>query len=338
MSTHELLELTDRGLFCPGGNFYIDPWKPVERAVITHGHGDHARVGASHYLCAERSREILRIRLGETASIQCQPWGEALRVGDVDVSFHPAGHILGSAQIRVEQRGQVVVVGGDFKVAPDSTCDPFESIRCHTFVSESTFGLPIYRWPADETIFCDINKWWASNQSLGVTSVIYAYALGKAQRVLAGLDASIGPIATHGSVHRLNSAYSVAGVVLPESSLLSSENIGEIVGKGMVVAPPSVQNTPWLRKLAPYATSFASGWMLIRGQRRRRGVDRGFPLSDHADWDGLLSAITSTGASTIWVTHGSTGPFSQFLRERGLDARELKTEFHGDADEQGEEL
>lgn len=332
----KLLELTDRGLYCPPADAYIDPWRPVERALITHGHGDHARFGSTSYLAATKSKRILELRLGAEASIQTLAYGSALSQNGVRISFHPAGHILGSAQIRLEYQGEIAVVSGDYKVEADTTCDAFEPIRCHTFVTESTFGLPIYRWQPEAALVSEMNEWWADNQAQGVTSVVLAYSLGKAQRVLAGLEESQGPIAVHGSVFRLNEAYRAAGVVLPDCQTLGTENLHEIRGKGIVVAPPSVQNTPWLRKLAPYSTAFASGWMLVRGQRRRNGVDRGFPISDHADWPGLLEAIAATGAQSVWVTHGSTEAFSRYLCSQGYDARPLQTEFSSESDEREE--
>ncbi|MFN8390149.1 MAG: ligase-associated DNA damage response exonuclease [Bdellovibrionota bacterium] len=333
----QLLELTDAGLYCPPAGIHIDPWRGVERAVVTHAHGDHARWGSHSYLCAARGESILRIRLGDEARIESLGWGESLMINDVKLSFHPAGHILGSAQVRLERAGEVVVVSGDYKTDPDRTCDPFEPIRCDTFVTESTFGLPIYRWLPDSEIFRDLHEWWARNSAEGRTSIVLAYALGKAQRVLAGLDESYGPIAGHGAVLRLNVGYRAAGIDLPTCVALLPENLREIKGRGLIVAPPSVLNTPWIRKLAPYSTAFASGWMAVRGQRRRRGVDRGFPLSDHADWNGLLSAIRETQAETVWVTHGYTFPLVKWLRESGIRSKELKTEFSAESDDASEE-
>jgi len=330
----KLLELTEKGLFCAPAGIYIDPWRPVDKAVITHAHGDHARWGCGAYLCASRGKDILQIRLGESAPIQSLEFGESLFLNEVRLSLHPAGHILGSAQVRLEYQGEVAVVSGDYKIEPDVTCDAFEAIRCDLFVSESTFGLPHYRWRPQSQVFTEVHEWWKNNLSEGRTSLLLAYSLGKAQRVLAGLDSSLGPIAAHGSVLRLNEAYIENGVALPPCVALTSDTLREINGRGLVVAPPSVMNTPWLRKLAPYSTAFASGWMQVRGQRRRHGVDRGFVLSDHADWGGLLQAIKDTKAQEIWLTHGYTYPLERFLRDSGINARELKTEYGDDENEE----
>ena len=173
-----LLENTDRGLYCAAGDFYIDPWRAVDFAIVTHAHSDHARAGSRHYLCAAPGREILQARLGADAVIQAIPYGETLTRNGVHVSLHPAGHILGSAQVRVEARGEIWVVSGDYKTAPEKTCAPFEAIRCHSFVTECTFGLPIYRWRPQAEIFSEINSWWRENQNRGRTSVIFAYSLG----------------------------------------------------------------------------------------------------------------------------------------------------------------
>lgn len=329
----ELLTLSSSGLYSPAADIYIDPWSPVDRAIITHGHGDHARSGSGSYLTAARGRRILELRLLPGSKIETLQWDEAVTMNGVRISLHPAGHILGSAQVRLEHQGQVAVVSGDYKVEPDVTCDAFEPVRCHLFVTESTFGLPIYRWRRSGELFGAVDEWWRANQSQELTSVIFAYSLGKAQRVLAGLQNLRGPIAVHGSITRLNTAYEHEGVKLPPSETLNPENIKAVRGKGLVVAPPSARNTPWLRKLAPFSAAVASGWMTVRGQRRRHGVDRGFPISDHADWPGLLGAIEATGATTVWVTHGSTEPFARHLRERGLDASALKTHFHPETEE-----
>ena len=330
-----VLRLTDSGLYCEAGGFHIDPWKPVDRAVVTHGHGDHARPGSGRYLAAREAETVLRVRLGADASIRLVEYGEVVEVGGVRVSLHPAGHILGSAQVRVEHRGEVWVVSGDYKVEPDPTCTPYEPVRCHTFVTESTFGLPIYRWEPQPEVFTRIHDWWRSNVEAGRASVLFGYALGKAQRLIAGLDPSIGPIYTHGAVEALNDAYRAAGVNLPPTTHASAARGG---GRGkpspfagaMIVAPPAAQGSPWMRRFGDASTAFASGWMRIRGTRRRRAADRGFVLSDHADWPGLLASIEATGASCVWVTHGYTDPLVRWLRERGLEARAVPTHWEGD--------
>jgi putative mRNA 3-end processing factor len=317
------------GLYCPAGDFYIDPWRPVESAVITHGHSDHARVGHTRYLAHANSVGILRSRLGEI-TLQTLPYGEPIMHNGVRISLHPAGHVLGSAQVRVEHGGEVWVASGDYKLEDDGTCAPFEPVRCHTFITESTFGLPIYRWPSQVELLADINQWWRGNAAAGRASVLFCYAFGKAQRILHGVDASIGPIIAHGAVEPLNRVYREAGVSLP-ATLTVAESDASAISKSLVLAPPSAQGSPWLRRFGNYSDAFASGWMLLRGTRRRRGVDRGFVMSDHADWPGLQRAIDGTGAERVFVTHGSVAVMVRWLQERGLDAQGFKTEY-GDED------
>jgi putative mRNA 3-end processing factor len=330
MKADDLLRVTEAGLWCEAGGFHIDPWRPVERAVITHAHADHARWGSRAYLCAQPGLAVARRRLGEDARIRGVAYGEVLDLDGVRVSLHPAGHILGSAQVRVEHRGRVWVVSGDYKTEPDPTCHAFEPVRCDVFITECTFGLPVYRWPAQATVFEEIDAWWRANAEAGRTSVLLAYALGKAQRLLAGVHAEIGPILLHGAVAPLADAYRSAGVVLPDTQPATTEDARKHGGRALVIAPPSAAATPWIRRFEPAATAFASGWMRIRGTRRRRAVERGFTLSDHADWDGLLGAIAGTGAECIWATHGYTAPLVRWLRERGLDARAVETRFEGE--------
>lgn len=328
-----LLTLTDVGLYCAAGDFYIDPWRPVDRAVVTHAHSDHARPGSLAYLAARDGELVLRARVGEAATIQTLAYGETIDIGGVQVSLHPAGHILGSAQVRVAQRGEVWAVSGDYKTEPDATCAHFEPVRCHTFVTECTFGLPIYRWEPQQAIFAQIDAWWRANQLAGKASVLYGYALGKAQRLLAGVDASIGPIVCHGAVQRLNGAYRASGVALPPTRYVSELQAGFAWRDALIVAPPSAHGTPWLRRFGPISTAFASGWMRIRGTRRRRAVDRGFALSDHVDWDGLNAAIHATGAERVWATHGYTAPLVRWLTERGYEAAAVQTRFEGEVEE-----
>jgi putative mRNA 3-end processing factor len=326
VSRPDLVRLTDRGLYCEAAGCFIDPWRPVDRALITHAHSDHARRGHGHYLAVRAAEHVLRLRLGDI-SLQCLDYGESVTLGSVRVSFHPAGHVLGSAQIRLEHDGEVWVLSGDYKVAPDATCAPFEPVRAHTFVTESTFGLPVYRWRAPADLFADVDAWWAENARSGRASVLYAYAFGKAQRILAGVTPDIGPIVCHGAVETLNEAYRAAGVALPPT-LRAGEARGDRDLRGaLVLAPPSAQGTPWLRRFGDYSDAFASGWMQLRGARRRRSVDRGFALSDHADWPGLQSAIQATGATRVFVTHGQVPVMVRWLAEQGLDARAFETEF-----------
>lgn len=320
-----LIELTERGMYCAAGDFYIDPQRPVDRAVLTHAHSDHARPGHRRSIVSRDGERVFRTRLGASAALEPVAYGERVTLDGVTVSLHPAGHILGSAQVRVEYRGEVWVASGDYKTVPDPTCAPFEPVRCHHFITEATFGLPVYRWPAQRMVFDDVNAWWRANREAGRTSLVLAYALGKAQRVLAGVDASIGPIVTHGSVERLTCDYRESGVVLPHTEFVT-EGVDRVDLEGaLVVAPSSVLGSPWLERFGSISTAFMSGWMLIRGARRRQSFDRGFPISDHADWDELNSAIAATEAETIWVTHGSSDVLVRWLREAGKDARTLKT-------------
>jgi putative mRNA 3-end processing factor len=324
-----LITLTPDGLYCEAGGFHIDPWRPVARAVITHAHSDHASWGHEHYLVSKAGEHVTRQRLPD-ATIQTVEYGEALNLNGVRVSLHPAGHVLGSAQVRVEHAGEIWVVSGDYKVQHDPTCEPFEPIRCDTFITESTFGLPIYRWREPHDLFADVNAWWRGNQAVKRASVVYAYALGKAQRLLMSIDASIGPIYTHGAVESLNDAYRASGLALPPTQRVSELPRGHDFSRALIVAPPSAQSSPWLRRFGDYADAFMSGWMQIRGVRRRRAVDRGFALSDHADWPGLLSAIEATGAQRVYVTHGYSDPLVRWLCEHGLDAQTLTTKFTGE--------
>ncbi|MES2883527.1 MAG: ligase-associated DNA damage response exonuclease [Pseudomonadota bacterium] len=323
------------GLYCPPGDFYIDPWRPVDRAVITHGHSDHARRGNGHYLAAAPGAGILRKRLGDDISLQTLAYGEQIDHHGVRLSLHPAGHVLGSAQVRLEHGGEVWVASGDYKTEDDGTCAPFEPVRCHTFITESTFGLPIYKWVPQTALFADINDWWRGNAEAGRSSVLFCYAFGKAQRLLSGLDASIGPIVSHGAVEPLNQLYREAGVALPPTRYLSDISDAKTLSRAMVLAPPSAAGSPWMKRFGDYADGFASGWMQLRGTRRRRGVDRGFVMSDHADWPGLQRAIKATGAERVFVTHGQVNVMVRWLQEQGLQAQGFTTEY---GDEEAEHL
>lgn len=325
-----LLEHTPRGLWCAAGDFYIDPWRPVDRAVITHAHSDHARPGHARYLASRPSEGVLRSRLGAEVSLESVDYGEVREINGVKVSLHPAGHVLGSAQVCVEHRGEVWVVSGDYKLDPDPTCLPFEPVRCHTFVTESTFGLPVYRWDDPVRIFARVNAWWQRNAEVGRASVLFGYAFGKAQRVLASVDASIGPIFVHGAVDVLNRAYQNSGVALPETRMVSDIDGKFDYGRALIVAPPSAQGTLWMRRFGDCSDCFASGWMAIRGAKKQRNVDLGLVLSDHADWPSLLKAIDASGAPRVLVTHGSVPVMVRYLRERGLEADALETEFEGE--------
>jgi putative mRNA 3-end processing factor len=326
-----LLKVTEKGLYCEDGDFYVDPWRPVDRAVITHGHSDHASWGHRHYLCSVNTAPILRIRLQTTLTIQILPFDEQVDINGIKVSLHPAGHILGSAQVRIERGGEVWVVSGDYKTEADRTAEAFEPVRCNTFITETTFGLPIYKWIPEAEVFQDINLWWARNQEAGKASLIMGYSLGKAQRILSGLEAELGPIFVHGSIKRINEAYLSAGIHLPEAGYTGEVKAGFDYSKAIIVAPPSAQGTPWMRRFGTVSTAFASGWMAVRGNRRRRAADRGFVLSDHVDWPSLLSAVRATGAERILTTHGYGEEVARYFREVGFESEALPTRFIGES-------
>jgi putative mRNA 3-end processing factor len=329
-----LLRPDDRGLFCEAGGFYIDPWKPVERAVISHGHGDHARWGSGAYLGAAASVPILRRRLGEAAVIEGVPFGETVRIGEAAVSFHPAGHILGSAQVRVEKDGEVWVFSGDYKRAADPTCEPFEPVACHTFITEATFALPIYRWDPSAAVAREVWEWWEANREAGRASVLFCYALGKAQRILGELARITDrTVFVHGSVEPLNEAYRSAGVEMLPTRPVAETTRGQSFAGELILAPPSAGGSTWMRRFGPTSTAFASGWMRVRGTRRRRGFDRGFVISDHADWPDLLSTIADTGAERVLTTHGYAGSLARYLNELGIAAGTLATPFEGETED-----
>lgn len=330
----ELIVATPQGLYCPQGDFHIDPWRPVARAVITHGHSDHARWGSAAYLCQTDSAPILRRRLGEVA-IETLDYGARVEINGVTVSLHPAGHVLGSAQVRVEHEGEVWVASGDYKTEADGVVAPFEPVRCNVFITESTFGLPIYRWRPQAEIMSEVNGWWRENAAAGRASVVFAYGLGKAQRLLAHLDPTIGPIVCHGAIEPMNEIYRAQGVRLPATRRVSDFSGKDAFARALIIAPPSAAGSSWMRRFGDYSDAFASGWMQIRGNRRRRGVDQGFALSDHADWPGLIEAIHATGAERIYATHGSIGALTRYLRDSGLDARTLPTEYGEEEAESG---
>ncbi|HEY8241917.1 MAG TPA: ligase-associated DNA damage response exonuclease [Casimicrobiaceae bacterium] len=334
----DLVVSRPEGLYCPAGGFYIDPWRPVDRAVITHAHGDHARPGSASYLASRDAERVLRTRLGADIALDAIAYGERVVHQGVAISLHPAGHVLGSAQVRLEHQGRVWVVSGDYKIDPDPTCAPFEAVRCDVFVTESTFGLPIYRWQPPHETFAEIAAWWRGNAAAGRTSLLYCYAFGKAQRILAGMRETgaldIGPIVCHGAVEVLNDAYRASGVALPPTHRVDDVAKSDLA-RALVLAPPSAAGTPWLRRFGDASDAFASGWMRLRGARRRRGLDRGFALSDHADWPGLMAAIASTGAPRVIVTHGSVAIMVRHLAELGFDAGAFATEYDEDAAEAG---
>lgn len=333
MLPEPLVTPTPRGIFCPRGDFYIDPWESVKRAVITHAHADHARPGSERYLTTNSGRQILQMRLGAQAVVDGIEYGHRVTLGSVQISLHPAGHILGSAQVRLEHQGHVCVVSGDYTIAANPTAEAFEPIRCHHFVSECTFGLPIFRWPAETDVFEQLHDWWKTEQTRQRTCILFAYSLGKAQRIVYGVDTSIGPVLAHGAVLRLVSAYRQEGIRLPDIAYAGLAEAKSTRGRALVIAPPSTGGSSWIKKFGPVSLAMASGWMQIRGLRRRKSLDRGFVLSDHADWQGLNDAIVSTGAERVWLTHGSTGPMTRWLLERGLETTAIPTQFHGETDE-----
>jgi putative mRNA 3-end processing factor len=328
-----MISSTPEGLFCAAGGFHIDPWEPVELALLTHLHGDHARLGSRRYLCAAPGLSIAQRRL-PGAQLEAVPYGERRALGEVTVSFHPAGHVLGSAQLRLERGGEVWVVSGDYKRAPDPTCAPFEPLRCDTFITEATFGLPIYRWDAPELLAREIYQWWEETRARGKACVLFCYVLGKAQRLLAELTRFTDrAVYVHGMIEPVTDLYRAAGVkMLPTLPVAETAKGKQFAGE-LVLAPPSARGTPWAKRFGDYSPAYASGWMRVRGTRRRQGFDRGFALSDHADWPALLQTIEETGARRVLVTHGYTEPLARWLREQGLDAAALKTRFEGEVAE-----
>lgn len=318
---------TSQGLYCPQGNFYVDPMRPVHRALITHAHSDHARSGSQSYLTVSDGLHVLRSRIGKSSSIETLRYGEQLTIDGVTVSFHSAGHVLGSAQVRIEHKGQVCVVSGDYKTKADPTCAPFEPVECHTFITESTFGLPIYRWPDSAVVASELNEWWESNRKNDVTSVVLAYSFGKAQRIMKMLDPTIGPIYVHSTVDKLNKEYIASGVSLPAYGSLGDlrNTSGLPLLKGsMIIAPPAAASSGWIKMLGDYRTAFASGWMRIRANRKSDSVDRGFVLSDHADWGELLDTIAQTKAEEVIVAHGYVRPLVKHLQARGIKAKSFR--------------
>ena len=322
----DLIRVEKAGLYCEPGNFYIDPWGPVQNAVITHAHSDHARVGAQIYYSSERSKPLIQHRLGEGLPIFGKPWGEKFRLGETWVSFHSAGHILGSAQVRVEYKDQVWVASGDYKRTADPSCDPFEVVPCDVFISEATFALPIYHWETGQQTARRIFDWWQADQER--PSLIFCYALGKAQRILTELRRFTDrKIYLHGAMGPLTDIYRQQGIeMLPTSSVLDAGNKYSFKGD-LILAPPSAHRSPWMKRFKDPQTAFASGWMQVRGARRRKGYEKGFVLSDHADWNELNQTIADTGAKTIFLTHGRTDVLNRYLSEKGLQVRLFKTEY-----------
>ncbi len=325
-----LLVQTPSGLYCPAADLYLDPWRPVARALVTHAHSDHARAGTAAYITHRISVALLHQRLGTTSSqVTGLDYGQVLTVRGVNFSLHPAGHVPGSAQILVESQGERWVFSGDYKTEDDRCSEPLEVVQCDTFISECTFGLPIFSWQPQSVIFREIHDWWHSNRNAGVASVIAAYSLGKAQRVLKHLDSSVGPIVIHPAIQRINHALGLELPGVSDSSAIRQDD------SPMVLVPPAVVATPWLRRFGEYRTAAVSGWMAIGGMKRRRGVDKGFILSDHADFRGLHEVIKATGAAQVLLTHGYTAQFGRYLSEQhpALRVAELGAEFSSEVEE-----
>jgi putative mRNA 3-end processing factor len=329
MANKGLLVHTALGLYCPRADVYLDPWKPVKKAILSHGHADHARWGSSSYLCTPTAAPVIKYRLGDI-NLETLPFGEEKLINGVSFSFHPAGHILGSAQIKVSYKGEIVVFSGDYKTANDGFSEAFEPVKCHTFITESTFGLPVYHWQDQKWVFNEMEEWCKNNRNNGQLSILYGYSLGKAQRILQGLPESVGPIFTHSTIEAVLNVMRNQGVSLKNTIPVNEHLTRAELLSGVIIAPPAVQNSNWLKKFEPIRNGVVSGWMALRGARRRRNADKGFVLSDHADWEGLNEAISLTGAENIFVTHGYTDILSKWLIDKGLNAHPLETNFEGD--------
>ena len=328
-----LIEFTNKGLYCSAGDFYIDPWQPVDKAIITHAHSDHARWGSSYYLCHHDSLPLMQLRLGDIA-VEAIQWNETININGVKITLHPAGHIIGSSQVRVEYNNEVWVVSGDYKIEDDGISGIFEPVKCNVFITESTFGLPIYNWRSQSEIFSSIKEWVAANREAGKTSVLIAYSLGKAQRVMQCIKELDVKIFMHGAVWNVHQTLLEAGYDLPYAERVNPDTPKENFKGNVVIAPPSADGTPWMKRFSPYSVGVCSGWMQVRGNVRRRNADAGFVLSDHADWKGLLEAVKATGAEKVFVTHGFQAAFSRYLSEHGITAAEVKTEYGGEEEEQ----
>lgn len=333
MRRSPVLTFTKNGIYCPAGDFYIDPWRPVDRALITHGHADHARSGHRRYLATDLAVPVMRHRLGKIDLDEIR-YGQTRRIGDAEVSFYPAGHVPGSAQIKVSVSGEIWVVSGDYKTENDLLSDPFEPVPCHSFITECTFGLPVFDWQPQAAVMAQINRWWAKNAAQGRTSVLGAYALGKAQRLLVHLNPDIGPILTHTAIAKTNKILEGQSILSHNSIELTADVDKKKLRGALILAPPSALGSAWLRRFESVSEAVVSGWMRLRGVRRRRKSDRGFILSDHADWKGLLQAVRATGAETVYTTHGYTDVFSRYLTELGYHTEIVTTEFMGETLEQ----
>ena len=321
-----LITFTSKGIYCKQGDFYIDPWQPVNLAVTTHGHSDHVKPGNKGYLCHDLTKPVLLQRLGFDLPVQTLPYGKEININGVKLSLFPAGHVIGSAQVRLEYKGEICVISGDYKTEYDGISTEFEPVRCHTFVSESTFGLPIYKWQPQGEIFRQIKNWVADNNDQLKTSVLIAYSLGKAQRLIKNLTGD-QPVYVHQSIANLNEAFINAGVKLPSTVRITPDIKKEELQKGIVIVPPALADSKWMKNILNPSTGICSGWMSVRAGRRWQSADAGFALSDHADWPGLLTAIKDTEAENIYVTHGFVSPFARYLNEKGISAHEVITRY-----------
>lgn len=327
-----LIQFTNKGIYCKQGKFYIDPWQPVDKAIITHGHADHAKWGNKNYLCHTLTKPVLGERYGLYDNVETLAYNEIIDINGVKLSMIPAGHVIGSAQIKLEYKGEIAVISGDYKTEYDGISTAFEPVKCHTFVSESTFGLPIYKWEPQNLIFENIKNWISENHSKNKTSVLVAYSLGKAQRLIKNLHGN-HEIYVHQSIAKLNEAFIKAGVDLPSTTKITAEIKKDELQKGIVIVPPALAEGRWIKNLVNPAIGICSGWMAVRAGRRWRSADAGFALSDHADWPGLLKAIKDTGAERVLVTHGSTAIFSRYLNEIGISSAEVKTQYGDETDD-----
>lgn len=328
----DLVITTEAGLYCPAGDFHIDPVRKVARAVITHAHADHARPGMGRYWAAKPGEGLMRARIGRHSAMTLPEYGERITMGETTLSLHPAGHVLGSAQVRIEVAGEVWVVSGDYKRCADPSCAPFEPVACDTFITETTFADPAYRWDAPAQAAREIFDWWQQCKAEGKAAVLFCYALGKAQRVLAELtrffDAdvlargAVEPVLLHGAMTPLVAVYRKAGVRMMPTAAVGTPPKGTVFAGRLILAPPGASGTPWMRRFAPYSTGFASGWTR-HDSRRRASYDRGFALSDHADWPGLIRSIEETGARRVLTLHGDSTALVAHLRQRGIEARPL---------------
>jgi len=334
----QLIDFTSSGLYCPVADVYIDPWKPVDYAIISHAHADHARMGNLKYLAHKDSLPVLKHRLGMYTNVQAVDYGETIYKNGVKISLHPAGHIIGSSQVRLEYKGEVWVVSGDYKLERDYISQPFESVKCDVFITESTFGLPIFNWRNPKEVFQEINNWWAENIEHGRYSILAGHALGKTQRILHNLDTRHGKIFAHGSIESMNEVLRRQGLPLPPIEKLTPEVDLHELHTGLILAPLSSLNSRWITNFTPSSIAVASGWMGLRGAKRRKVIDRGFVLSDHADWNQLKQAVILSGAKKVYVTSGYSSAFSRWMDEKGIENYAVKTMFTGEMNEIAESV